>query len=411
MATLKVSNFGPIKELDWEVEDYCLFIGPPASGKSTIAKLLYYFLTIDESISQYLGGLYISSPHALDTGEEVQRCIKTLKKKFIDFFGSTKEMQPFSISYSDDAARKIKIELKGGYPELLFSEGYNLEEMFKQIQEIPLSERFFTTSAFLKEWLMKDLELSSNIIYIPAGRSILSYYELSPAEPTLSFFFDRIKGIKGHFNQSFDEIIKDWENLHTSKIDKASLSHAIGLIRKILKGEYRYIDREDRLYYNETDYVKLSLASSGQQEAVWILQLIFFLILDNTKATLLIEEPEAHLFPEAQMYMVRLISLFARLNGNRVIITTHSPYILTTINNLLYASKIGAKHPEEANETIPSYCWIDYAKVGSYYISGGRLESLLEDDIKQIRAEKIDEISSVLNEQFDELLNLYDDEV
>lgn len=153
---------------------------------------------------------------------------------------------------------------------------------------------------------------------------------------------------------------------------------------------------EERLYYSDTEYVKLSLSSSGQQEAVWILQLIFSLMLNNTRATLVIEEPEAHLFPEAQMYMVWLMALFANQEGNRLIVTTHSPYILTSLNNLLYAEQVGkVAERESVEKIIPSSYWLDFDRLSVNLIGEGEISSILDRSIKQIKAEMIDSVSGI----------------
>ena len=153
---------------------------------------------------------------------------------------------------------------------------------------------------------------------------------------------------------------------------------------------------EERLYYSDTEYMKLSLSSSGQQEAVWILQLIFSLMLNNTRATLVIEEPEAHLFPEAQMYMVWLMALFANQEGNRLIVTTHSPYILTSLNNLLYAEQVGkVAERESVEKIIPSSYWLDFDRLSVNLIGEGEISSILDRSIKQIKAEMIDSVSGI----------------
>jgi predicted ATPase len=46
MPRIKIQNFGPLKNVDLEIKDLLLFIGPQASGKSTIAKLIYFFKSI-----------------------------------------------------------------------------------------------------------------------------------------------------------------------------------------------------------------------------------------------------------------------------------------------------------------------------------------------------------------------------
>lgn len=59
--------------------------------------------------------------------------------------------------------------------------------------------------------------------------------------------------------------------------------------------------------------MKLQYASSGQQESVWILLLIFRYILDGTSVFIVFEEPEAHLYPETQSDIVELIGLLANI--------------------------------------------------------------------------------------------------
>ena len=52
---------------------------------------------------------------------------------------------------------------------------------------------------------------------------------------------------------------------------------------------------------------------------------------------LLIDEPESHLDTENQVLLARVLACFVRA-GIRVLITTHSDYILKEINNLIMLS-------------------------------------------------------------------------
>ena len=61
------------------------------------------------------------------------------------------------------------------------------------------------------------------------------------------------------------------------------LGHAIELVKQILKGEYRNVDGEERLQVSQNRYVKINFASSGQQEAVWILNVLFYSLLKGKK--------------------------------------------------------------------------------------------------------------------------------
>lgn len=80
-------------------------------------------------------------------------------------------------------------------------------------------------------------------------------------------------------------------------------------MKQILHGEYRNVDGEERLQLADDRYIKINFASSGQQEAVWILNVVFYYLLNNKKSFFIIEEPESHLFPNAQKLMAEFISL------------------------------------------------------------------------------------------------------
>lgn len=54
MQRLIMKNFGPIEEVDLTINDIMIFIGPQASGKSTISKAVYYFKSLKYDLIQYV---------------------------------------------------------------------------------------------------------------------------------------------------------------------------------------------------------------------------------------------------------------------------------------------------------------------------------------------------------------------
>ncbi|HGG0342255.1 TPA: AAA family ATPase, partial [Campylobacter jejuni] len=78
-----------------------------------------------------------------------------------------------------------------------------------------------------------------------------------------------------------------------------------------------------------------------------------FLFSQKNKPSLdiFIEEPESNLFPINQKNMAYyLASLRNSKNKPNIIFSTHSPYILTSLNNILYASMVEQKlHDNKKN--------------------------------------------------------------
>ena len=187
------------------------------------------------------------------------------------------------------------------------------------------------------------------------------------------------------------------------------LKHALDLIKKIIRGTYRYSDGEEQIVRDNGKYVKINFSSSGQQESVWILNLLFYYLLQSNQVLFIIEEPESHLFPESQKYMTELIALVSNCK-HEIVLTTHSPYVLGTLNNLLYVKTFAEKKLEKANKVIPVAFWLDHLKFDSWFVKNGTAENCMDEEIHMIQNEKIDEISKVINWEFDELLSLLDTE-
>ena len=158
--------------------------------------------------------------------------------------------------------------------------------------------------------------------------------------------FVRVKDIFKKF-RNFEGLIESYSENNI----KEKLYQVKNKIDKILKGEYRIDDLGEKILFNKEteEYIYLSNTSSGQQESIRILQDIFLNILDNIKVLRILEEPEAHLFPVAQKQLIELLALMVNQNDdNQLIITTHSPYVLTVFNNLLFANRVVEKNPSTA---------------------------------------------------------------
>lgn len=173
----------------------------------------------------------------------------------------------------------------------------------------------------------------------------------------------------------------------------------------MLRGDYRCSNGEEQIILTDGKYVKLNYASSGQQECVWILNLLYYYLLQQKQVLFIIEEPEAHLFPESQKYITELIALVNRC-GHSIILTTHSPYVLGTLNNLLYACTIPKQYQKKASEIIHKSLWIDFHCFASWFVKNGTIENCMDEEIHMIQNEKIDEISKVINDDFERLLDL-----
>lgn len=194
-------------------------------------------------------------------------------------------------------------------------------------------------------------------------------------------------------------------NTSAEKLNKPVLKAMMEFIPQILKGRYQYTAGEERLLLDSHRYVKLNYTSSGQQEVVWILNLLFYYVLENKHVYMILEEPESHLYPEAQSQVAEMLAMFLKA-GNKMLLTTHSPYILGALNNLLYAGNLKNKGKAEVGTLIREEMQIDSEKTAAYFVKEGQLENIIDEELSMINHSVIDGISLTINEMNDKLIDL-----
>jgi predicted ATPase len=79
----------------------------------------------------------------------------------------------------------------------------------------------------------------------------------------------------------------------------------------------------------------ISMAPSGVREVLSVALALFY----PGHINVFVEEPEAHLHPRALRHLARLIARAVN-DGKRVLVTTHSDYMIGYINNLIVASRL-----------------------------------------------------------------------
>ena len=93
--------------------------------------------------------------------------------------------------------------------------------------------------------------------------------------------------------------------------------------------------------------IPLGIASSMVTELAPIILYLRYLVHESD--VLIIEEPEAHLHPSKQVELMRQLALLIQ-EGVRIIITTHSEWILEALTNIVQISEL----PPPQREDLPS---------------------------------------------------------
>jgi len=439
-----IKNFGPIKDVDLEIDDFMVFIGPQASGKSTIAKLIYFFKSVRDitlkqilkQVSTYQKNVEKNAEWDFPTIELLTKDIPGLEE-FLDEFDAKNFELKFIFAEENSISVGKPVSKKYTYNKpLLMSNGLlnGLQDIKKFIIEnqrylqkntgLPLIERLQAEEdrrVFNNELavlLFNCFGFSQEIQFVTASRSGTSNGFQSESDILTNKFVENIKHEIRFSSSKESEFLKTKgkRTLLGEKTENDVLSIAYSLKTKIIKGDYFFDEdsEKDVIILSNGHRQSLESASSGQQEAVWIVQNIFSkLLLKTNDYYTIIEEPEAHLHPEAQRDIVSLISLLANTGENQVLITTHSPYILAAVNNLMFAHKVGQHKRQDVAERVNPNLWLDYNSVGAYYVGGegneGEIKRIMDDELHLIQNQYLDGVSQLLNEEFDFLYELDED--
>ncbi len=169
------------------------------------------------------------------------------------------------------------------------------------------------------------------------------------------------------------------------------------ILKSLVGGGYE--DQEDNIYYIDEKGKKhqLHTASSSVKSLFLIDFYIKNLIEKNT--ILIIDEPEANLHPNKQILMAQLIVELA-LSGVKILLTTHSDYLLREINNCIMASNVdGYKHKFRSP--------ISSKKIKAYAIlPNGVLEELSVHKKYGLDAKYFDEIITLHQNESDEIFGM-----
>lgn len=424
MEQIEIKGFLTIEHAVFEIKKINVLIGEQAQGKSVIAKLVYFCRDFFPNFIKFV-------EKSVDKSETKREFDKKILTQFEQIFPRYSwAAQEFSIQYQHEHY-SISIERKktgGKYTPLKLS--YNkpfsdLHRKLKNAYQVALDdfdkkiESQKARNSQERRWIFNEV-MSEKIKSIECG-SIFRSPIFIPA--SRSFFANLQKNIFSFLasNIDIDPLIKEFgsryeqsKRIHQSGVfprekTESDARKSVGkLFGEVIVGEYVYSDEQDWIQHKGRK-TNLANASSGQQESLpmlLILQIWPFVYGKERPATFFIEEPEAHLFPKAQKQIVSLISSIYKELGHNFFITTHSPYILTAINNLVVGQDAYDKvkdNPEklaELEKVLPVSQLIRLEDVSAYTLKNGKLESIIDWENRLIGANLLDAVSVEFEQAF-----------
>jgi len=455
---IKVGRIAKIDEAEIEIKDLTIFVGKNSTNKSYMAHTIYILNKVLSKLNTGAYGLggysffneYLKSEIAKKDIEYIQKLekfsvikqqqiqvgeddfeIEDIREVVFDFTSIPVEkiilnMEVFLLSQIIERINQSFNVNRKILKNIIFSKyKNNAIELFKENKITIINENEQTDHIIILNKLFRKVsdgffqqKISEKEFYFPASRTgfVLAFDEIVSGvlrdrfggqptatkltEPTIDFIsgFADIKS--GKFD---DERLAFW--LHDNHADSKEKTKKLFefIEKRIIKGKI-IEDKKSQNYmhfYLQTsnrEKLDLHLSSSATVE---LLPLIIFLkhFSKIDERLLVIEEPEAHLHPKAQIEMARLLVMIVNA-GAKVLITTHSDYILNELSNCIKLNRA----EEEKKKTYLKKYQLDKEVV----ISADRVSAYLFKDIDNKKTEvqelTIDEYG-IANDNFDDILD------
>lgn len=380
---LVIKNFGPIKSVDLELGKMTILIGEQATGKSTIAKVL--------AMCRYFS--YIVSPNDNNSGQNFYKGLNDwdlenyLNNDTLIIYKN--EDYKFEFEYFSNKIDNEIESFRGGSrlspKSTRFSELYNdYKSLYNEVEkEFEIFADFWEPNENFYRLNVK--KVMDNPLFLPVERILQA----------ISFNKDLL----------ISEAIQD----ELRKLNRITRAYNKEVDIQPLSLKFK---NENGLSYvkkkNDSKFHLLHSGASGYQSAVPIVLAIkYYTEIEKRKRTFIIEEPEINLFPNTQKKLFEFLVENININGHKFLIPTHSPYFLSAANDLLLAFKKGQKFPNEVIDLkIPKNYWLNPDDLSVYELKNGTAKSIINQDLKLISDNIIDDVSDEMNDQFDRILDI-----
>lgn len=367
MSRIKIKNFGPIKEGfkendGWmEIKKVTVLIGDQGSGKSTVAKLVSIFSWIEKDLFRS------------DGSTQRFRKQERIFKKYLEYHRIDSYLKT-----------ETEIEYEGEAYSVTYKNGHNLEISPKRNSSYILPK----------------------ITYYPAERNFVSSVKKSKGNLNLKLWSQSLQ----EFKETFQEAKENFK-------EKETLPLPIGDVA------IEYNKLNDILYVKGSDYkIQLSDSASGYQSFIPLFVVAHYIttllkedqemdeqqretfkresakilkdktyteeqkriLLSNLAAQFnikrilnIVEEPEQNLFPSSQRQMLN--SFLGFNNGskeNQLIMTTHSPYLISYLVLAIQAAETFVKIRENKQDSnkifdiVPKESFVAAKDVVIYELDG-----------------------------------------
>lgn len=380
MASLHIKSFGPIVDsTKIEMTSLMVLIGRQSAGKSTFMKVLCFCRWIEKKIM-------VSTDDMVNQYTHYNRFVKELKQFHRlndDYFSDDTELM-----YDGD---NITIEYKGvnGNARITRKKSFAEKRYNTKLSYIPAERNLVSAIQNVdKTYKATERDVLFNFIY-EWDEAKTPYTSEHPFKLSATGGFSYV-------NKSGTDVLLREDGAETPAFYASSGMQSVMPMDVMANYITERVGQNASLSMRERN--EISKADNGHS----------YRRLGYQSAQLFIEEPEQNLYPESQKLVVMSLvrSLKKALNNGSeqslVVVTTHSPYVLSVVNVLLAAAIVDEKGLRQT--VVDKDCLLPSKAISGYYIDEkGVFQNIMDGDIPMLSGNDLDGVSDWVDESINKL--------
>lgn len=346
MSKIKIKNFGPIKNgceanEGWiDIKKVTCFIGNQGSGKSTVAKLISTFTWIEKALVRG------------DYNKKWFERKNKLKNQYLNYhrlenYFKVNGAEKTVIEYEGDA---FSIVFENG--SLVISEVQNKEYPLPQIMYVPAERNFITYVKTPKELKLSSESLKEFLTEFDNAKNEMKGFEILPIN-NVGVEYDRLNdtlNLKGEgYKVKLTEASSGFQSLVPLYLVSSYLANSV---KKQSETNKETMSSEELQRFKkgvEDIWNNNSLTDEQKRVALSVLSSKF----NKTAFINIVEEPEQNLFPTSQWQMLQSLLKCNFMNkGNKLIVTTHSPYIINYLSIAIQGEYLEREIKKSVNKDV-----------------------------------------------------------
>lgn len=419
MASLTIKNIGPVLSVDLELRAVNVLMGPQGCGKSTIAKIISFCCWLEKDCLIHMSTDHVDMDYINTHLVDFYRMRSYFcRESYIHYEGKAIH---FIYDKGNVTVTKTTQFLNSVVGKVSYLPAERNVILLPNIGLIPMDMDYLRSYIF--DWLelrrrfdasnaINLLDMDAEYFYDDSlkrdlirlnGNDVIQLTEASSGIQSVSPLYASVKYLTDVIYRKQESISFERQRLIDSSVGSVQMD-----VVENLSEEMKVSDTQE-----DTNNYQIINGSEIDSR----LETIKDNISRTHFANIIMEEPELSIFPQSQVAMVRDFIRMLATERDMLVFTTHSPYVLYALNNLMLGWLAKDNLKEEAEEGLlkqadafvnPKQVAVWEINEGKFLPAQGSESGTIQDESGLIRGNYFDRVMKDVMGDFSTFLSYYE---